>query len=198
MKKTTQPKVAVKDSLHQLKITLAWTNPEIWRRVVVPSGTTLDIFHQIIQAAMGWHSCHLYQFVAGKRPNLVYYGSSDFAERGEMEDDSLVSIADLAPKARSKFRYEYDFGDSWIHEILTEKILPPDPSIKHPVCLDGANACPPEDCGGVGGFYNMVEALQDPNHPEHDDFADWIDEGWNPEVFDLNGVNAKLRRIRVS
>ena len=109
MKKTTDPKVAAKAGLHQLKITLTWTNPEIWRRVVVPSGTTLEILHYIIQEAMGWEACHLYQFIAGKRPNLVYYGSSDFAERGEMEDDSLVTIGNLAPRVRSKFRYEYDF-----------------------------------------------------------------------------------------
>lgn len=188
------PKAA---GIHQLKITLKWTNPEIWRRIIVPSRTKLDTLHDIIQSAMGWYSCHLHQFIAGKRPNLVYYGSSEFIQAGEMKDESLVSLVDLAPKARAKFHYEYDFGDSWIHEVVTEKILPPDSSITHPVCLDGANACPPEDCGGVGGFYRMLEVLQDPNHAQYDHYSDWIGEEWKPEVFDLNRVNASLFRIPV-
>lgn len=197
MKKNSRSNANSKEGLHQLKITLAWTKPAIWRRVLVPSGTKLNVLHDVIQSAMGWYSCHLYQFIAGTRGNLVYYGSSEFVERGEMEDDSRVAIADLAPVPRSKFRYEYDFGDSWIHEIVTEKILPPDPSLTHPVCLGGANACPPEDCGGVSGFYGMLEALQDPNHAEHDEYTDWVSPGWSPEDCDLDRINASLRRIRV-
>ena len=97
---------------------------------------------------------------------------------------------------KGKFIYEYDFGDSWLHDVVVEKVLPPDPAFKHPACLAGANACPPDDCGGMGGYYNMLEALGNPKHPEHADLEEWIGGEWDAERFDLDEISGKLGRLK--
>jgi len=89
----------------------------------------------------------------------VLYGVPD-REKDDFGTETLnekrYTVADLAPVAKRKFIYEYDFGDSWEHEVLVEQVLPPDADFKHPVCLAGANASPPEDCGGIPGYYDRA------------------------------------------
>jgi len=114
----------------------------------------------------------------------------------EMLNEKRYTVAALAPAPKRKFIYEYDFGDGWQHDVLTEKILPPDLSFKHPACLAGANACPPEDCGGIGGYYNLLEILADPKNPEQLDMKEWIGGELDPGRFDLNGINALLKRFK--
>jgi len=121
---------------------------------------TLDQLHDVIQIAMGWTNSHLHEFIGdGGR-----FDGGAFREPGpdldELDDDAASeknhTVADLAPRPKSKFVYEYDFGDGWRHDVTVEKILAPDPALKHPVCLAGKNACPPEDCGGIGGDYHKL------------------------------------------
>ncbi|OQB92944.1 MAG: Plasmid pRiA4b ORF-3-like protein [Verrucomicrobia bacterium ADurb.Bin118] len=193
----TQPGGGV--PLYQLKITLKWSKPPIWRRVVVRADMTLDRLHDIIQIAMGWTDSHLHQFIAGSGVSRTYYGrpNPEFADMGsEMLNEKRYSVADLAPTAKRKFIYEYDFGDGWEHDVVVEKILPPDPAFKHPMCLAGANACPPEDCGGIGGYYNLLKILRDPQHPDHADMKDWIGGDLNAEEFSVEGVNRIFKRLK--
>jgi hypothetical protein len=89
--------------------------------------------------------------------------------------------------------YEYDFGDGWLHEILMEQIIPLDPSGHYPVCLAGARACPPEDCGGVPGYEQLLEALRSPSAPASAELLEWCGD-WNPEAFDLESLNRFLRQ----
>ena len=181
--------------LYQIKITLARSKPPIWRRVIVRADMPLNRFHDVIQRVMGWTNSHLHQFVLGR----TFYGkpNPEFADMGsETLNEKRYTIADLAPGARKKFHYEYDFGDSWDHEVLVEKVLPPDPAFKHPVCVGGAEACPPDDCGGIYGYYEMLAALANPKHPEHADLKEWIGGEWDAEAFDLNATNAALKRIK--
>jgi hypothetical protein len=181
--------------LYQIKITLAGSKPPIWRRVIVRANMPLDRFHDVIQQAMGWTNSHLHQFIIGR----TFYGVPDpgFPGMGsETLNEKRYTIADLAPAARKKFMYEYDFGDGWCHELLVEKVLPPDAAFKHPVCLAGAKACPPEDCGGIYGYYDMLAALANPRHPSHEELTEWIGDEWDPEWFDLNQINAALKRIK--
>ncbi|HZV33667.1 MAG TPA: plasmid pRiA4b ORF-3 family protein [Verrucomicrobiae bacterium] len=185
--------------LYQLKITLKWSKPQIWRRILVRQDMRLDRLHMVIQSVMPWTNSHLHQFVVG-RTAPVYYGVPD-PEFGGIESEELnekrYTLADLAPAVKSKFIYEYDFGDDWLHEVVVEKVLPPDANFKHPVCLTGANACPPEDCGGMGGYYNLLEALANPNHPNHKDLTEWMGgEPWDPERFDLAETNEYLKRLK--
>jgi len=183
--------------LYRLKISLKSITPEIWRRVIVSSDMPLTRFHMVIQHAMGWLNYHLHQFANGGGFKQTYYGTPDpnFCNI-EFLNEKNFTVADLAPKVKRKFTYEYDFGDSWQHSILVEKILPPDPTFKHPVCLAGENACPPEDCGGFGGYLNLLKIMSDPKHPEHKDLKGWIGGKFDPTLFDLNDVNSRLKNLK--
>jgi hypothetical protein len=182
-------------TLYRLKITLKSSKPPIWRRVVVRSDIKLDRLHQIIQLVMGWTDSHLHQFIVGR----TFYGRPDpeFADMGpEMLNEKRFTVADLAPATKKKFIYEYDFGDGWQHDVLVEKVLPSDAGFKHPVCLGGANACPPEDCGGIWGYYNLLETLADPKHAEHEEMKNWLGGEWHAKRFELEETNEILKRMK--
>lgn len=179
-------------AIYQIKITLKWSQPPIWRRLLVRADTTLDRLHGAIQLAMDWENCHSHQFITGTKRDLTYYGEAG----SDMLDEGRYTLADIAPTARSKFEYEYDFGDGWMHEIVTEKILPADPASQNPICLAGEGACPPEDCGGVPGYERMCEALANPTDAEHEEMKEWLGDDFDPAAFDLEKVNAQLKRYK--
>lgn len=184
--------------VYQIKITLRHSKPPIWRRLLISSETTLAKLHRIIQEAMGWYDSHLHMFeIHGERYSAPSpYDPSHLAELGA-KSSSRVKLSRLISQEGEKFSYDYDFGDDWQHEILIEKILPPDPLQKLPVCLKGKRACPPEDVGGVWGYEIFLAAIKDPNHPEHEMYTEWIDgDDFDPEEFDIDYVNQRLRAIR--
>ena len=179
---------------YQLKISLVEIEAEIWRRLLVPRGVRLDRLHEIFQVAMGWTNSHLHEFRVGD----TRYGEPDPEfDEGDVRDERSVRLFEVAPGVNDTFRYEYDFGDRWEHLVVIEKILTPEESPADlPVCLAGARACPPEDCGGVPGYENLLEALRDPEHEEHDAMLEWVGGGFDPEAFDLKRVNRLLHRMR--
>jgi hypothetical protein len=181
--------------LCRLKIKLKWSKPPIWRRIVVRSSIRLDRLHDVIQSVMPWTDSHLHQYLAGQ----AIYGMKDMIDQVglyETFDEKKHTLADIAPQAKSKFIYEYDFGDGWEHEIVVEKILPPDTSFKHPVCLAGALACPPDDCGGMAGYYHLLHALANRKHPDHVHLKEWIGGKWDPDHFDLDATNQYLKQLK--
>lgn len=104
----------------------------------------------------------------------------------------------LARKGQ-KLLYEYDFGDGWEHEVILEKFLPIDPAAKYPVCLAGARACPPEDCGGFPGYADIMAALKAPEKTDgRKELLEWVGGGYNPERFDLGAVNRRLTGKRIN
>lgn len=174
--------------VYQIKVTLKNIRPPIWRRLEVTNTTTLKQLHDIIQIAMGWEDFHLHQFTVGN----TYYGKPDRSSPfDDTKDERKVKLSKVLPKENSKITYEYDFGDSWEHEILLEKILPVEEK-EYPVCVKGKRACPPEDVGGVWGYADMLEAVQDPDHPEHEDMREWLGDDFDPEAFDPEDVNDQL------
>jgi hypothetical protein len=182
-------------SVYQLKITLLDSKPPIWRRMLVTSDTTLHKLHGIIQETMGWTNSHLHQFIL----NEEYYSQPEFglAEEGfEVKNEKSAKLGRLNLIEESRFIYEYDFGDSWHHEIVVEKLLQPDAKMTYPVCIAGKRACPPEDCGGVWGYENFLDAIRRKSHPEHEETLTWIGGTFDSEAFDLNRVNQALRRFR--
>jgi len=174
--------------IYQLKVTLKGARPPIWRRFQVKGGARLDKLHLFLQVIMGWSNYHLYQFTI----DGVAYGEPHPDYEDDMEDAAKVRLSDLAPGEGFKFDYMYDFGDSWEHRILVEKILPPQEGVHYPVCLAGKRACPPEDCGGVWGYEELLETIRDPEHEQYDEMMDWLGGEFNPEAFDLNEVNERL------
>jgi Plasmid pRiA4b ORF-3-like protein len=183
--------VAKAGAIYQFKVTLKESAPPIWRRIQVPD-CTLGEFHEVLQVVMGWEHSHLHQFiVAGE-----YYGPSDpeDLEWGmETQDEEEISLSQVANTGRKvRFTYEYDFGDSWQHEIVLEKTLEPEPNVAFPRCVDGARACPPEDVGGIWGYVDFLEAIRDRKHDSHDDMVSWIGGKFDPEKFSVAKVNRDL------
>jgi hypothetical protein len=168
-------------------VTLEGSKPPIWRRLQVPGDTTLGELHDIIQIAMGWTDSHLHQFIVGGS----YFGlpDPDWDDMRDMKDERRFRLDQIVAKEGDKFRYEYDFGDGWLHQVLVEKIVPPDPEQVYPLCVKGRRACPPEDVGGVWGYEEFLVAIRDPKHPEHEEYRGWIGGPFDPEAFDLEETN---------
>ena len=178
-------------AVYQLKVSLRDSKPPIWRRLEVLSTTNLAKLHKILQIAMGWTNSHLHQFhIAGQAYSDPTFELEETANEGRMTLDKLK----LQEKAC--IQYEYDFGDDWIHDVLVEKIVSPEPGAHYPRALTGKRACPPEDCGGIWGYAELLEAIADPKHPDHDEMLEWLDEDFDPEAFDLEAVNAQLHALR--
>jgi hypothetical protein len=173
--------------VYQLKITLQGVKPPIWRRVQVKD-CTLPQLHDIIQVCMGWEDYHLHAFEIGGEQ----YSEPDPDGMMETEDERKVKLSQVVEGGIKKFTYTYDFGDSWDHVIQVEKTLPAEKGVKYPRCVDGKRACPPEDCGGSWGYANFLEAIQNPEHPEHEELTEWIGGEFDPEAFDAEDVNEEL------
>ncbi|MFF0389850.1 plasmid pRiA4b ORF-3 family protein [Kitasatospora sp. NPDC004615] len=181
------------DPVYQLRIELADVEqPAVWRRVQVPARFRLDRLHLVVQTAMGWQDCHLHAFdVKG-----VNYGPPsselDFVDETAAALDALVKEGDF-------LNYTYDFGDSWEHRILVERQVVAEAGHHYPLCVDGAGACPPEDCSGAGGYDDLKQALSDPSHPEREDLLSWLGletaAGFDPTRFDLHRTNQRLRAL---
>jgi hypothetical protein len=187
--------IPAKDRLYQFRVSLLDVRPLIWRRFQVKEGT-LDKLHERIQTAMGWTNSHLHHFIAGETlygdPYLLGQG---FIER-DYEDSTVMRISEILPKdgERFRFEYEYDFGDSWVHEVLFEGCLRADPDQKYPLCVEGERACPPEDVGGPPGYEDLLEAIADPAHDQHGEFLEWAGGSFDPERFDPVAATKRMRR----
>jgi hypothetical protein len=178
----------------QLRISLKDHTPTIWRRLVVPGEIKLTKLHLIFQAAMGWEDYHLHQFQIGEQVYGVPDDEFDFEEFDDIDEDTvLFSEVVTAPM---RFSYQYDFGDNWQHEVVVEKMESVPLVLKFAACIDGQRACPPEDCGGTGGFEEFVEAVTDPTHEEHVDYVQWVGRPFDPEAFSVAATNAALQRVR--
>jgi DNA-binding MarR family transcriptional regulator len=175
--------------IYQIKVMLEDSKPPIWRRILVPGNVTLGRLHDILQVAMGWTDSHLHQFII----EGAYYGEPHPDYGFEMRSETRARLDQIVPGEGFKFRYEYDFGDSWLHMLVVEKILPPEPEQQYPICVKGKRACPPEDVGGIWGYESFLQAIHEADHPEHADYLDWIGGEFDPEVFDLEEINTVLR-----
>ena len=184
----------------RLLITLDDLRPPVRRRIEVPLVHRRDGLHQVIQAAMGWENCHLYEFRAGGRDGPAY-GVPD-PDGVFTESDPLparkASLADLLAQRTSKaraFTYVYDFGDDWRHSVKLEAIAAADPEALYPRLLLAERACPPEDVGGPWGYADYLEAIANPAHPNHADMIEWRGEGFDPETADEAAIRTRLKRI---
>jgi hypothetical protein len=179
----------------QFKITLLDAQPPIWRRIQVKD-CSLDRLHEHIQTAMGWTNSHLNHF----RIDGQFYGDpllmqENFQELG-YEDSTTTKVSAILPKSGKRFRfeYEYDFGDSWQHEVLFEGVVRAEPGQRFPLCLEGARACPPEDVGGVWSYADFVQAIADPEDERHEQLLGWVGGPFDPEAFDPAVATARMRR----
>lgn len=181
-------------SVYQLKITLRDVRPPIWRRVQVLSDVTLSHLHWVIQLSMGWTNSHLHSFSIQGQEYGVPMPELGFAEL-EPEDERSVKLSSFIPGEKFKFSYLYDFGDSWEHEVLVEKVLSAEASMDYPRCIKAKRACPPEDCGGTWGYQEFVEVIQDAEHPEHQAMLEWVGGYFDPEDAEFDEINPCLKMI---
>ena len=176
--------------VYRLKVTLHEVQPPVWRRVLVPSDITLARLHRILQDVMGWTNSHLHCFeVAGRRFGMM--GIEEDAP--DLEDERRARLATVLPRKGAKLLYRYDYGDDWEHVITLEEIAVPDHRHTYPLCIGGARACPPEDCGGPGGYEELVRVLNTPGDEEHDSMITWLGGHFEPDSFDPNSVNHLFR-----
>ena len=179
-------------SLCQIKVTLVGSKPPIWRRLIVKDNIRLDELHSVLQVAMGWSDYHLHQYRVGNSYIGIPEPEFDF----DVTDESKVCLHDIVFDPKDSFVYEYDFGDGWEHKIVLEKILPLDCS-ESPVVVKGKKACPPEDCGGIWGYYDFLDAIQDPKHEEHESMLEWVGGEFDPDAFDMDSINKELNDLNI-
>jgi len=180
-------------TVHQLKVTLEGTKPPVWRRVVVPSDITFARLHDVLQAAFGWWNSHLHEFEI----DGVRYGSDDGEGWGDRPlDERRHRLGDVAGEGAT-FGYVYDFGDNWQHRMVVERVVPAERGARYPACTAGRRACPPEDCGGVWGYADFVDAIRDPEHSEHESMLEWVGGTFDPEAFDTAEFADRFRPGRL-
>jgi hypothetical protein len=176
-----------------LRIALPYIAPAIWRRLELTGSLTFGYLHDAIQTAMGWEDCHLWAFYVGKIEVSPASEQFDIPGQPRAQPADGTTLDQMLAGKRIKFRYVYDMGDDWLHEIEVEKVSAGEPGVRYPRCTGGARAGPPEDCGGFPGYHHLSEVLANPKHSEHEEMLDWIGGEWNPEAFDIDGVNARLQ-----
>ncbi len=169
----------------RFRVALLGIEPAVWRTVDVPASYNFWSLHVAIQDAMGWLDCHLHTFRVESGGKTLEIGIPD----------DLLGMRDVSPgwdvplsahldQLKTGVMYEYDFGDGWEHTIQLEEVVDLLADYSYPRCLDGAQACPPEDCGGVHGYQLMLEVLKDPRHERHHEMIEWIGGKYDPDIFD--------------
>jgi len=186
-------KIASSQNIYQIKVTLLGTKPPIWRRLLVPASMTLAKLHDVLQTAMGWAGGHMHEFRTADR----HFGIPDPEDRSmgmQVENERSIRLSSVLRSAGTKLIYTYDFGDNWEHAVVLERLLPAQLSLdlEYPICIDGKLACPPDDCGGIPGYYELIEALADPEHDRHEEISEWISDGFDPQDFSVENVNRML------
>jgi len=183
------------DSFNEIatvRIEVKHTDPVIWRQVEVPTSVTLKVLHDIVQATMGWFDLHLWEFTIAKRK----YGlpmDEDWGTEPRL-DASKVRLRDVLGPSKTTIDYLYDFGDCWEHRLTVTGIRAGDPSLSYPRYTAGERNGPPEDCGGIPGFYATLDAAADPEHPDHAEAEEPLD-GYDPDTIEELPIQYALGRV---
>lgn len=172
----------MKRELCQIRVELRGVRPLIWRRLLVPSDMNLHRLHQVLQYAMGWKNKHSYTFESASSVPLSFSWPNEAVGR--------VFSAIGGPLV-----YLYDPGDGWEHEITREERVSSDVDTDYAVCLAGERACPPEDCGGIPGYADILQAVQKPNSKRYAELREWIGTTFDPLAFSVDEVNQKLAAL---
>lgn len=177
-----------------LRIELEGIEPLIWRRVAVPTSINLNAVHQVIQAAMGWLDCHLWQFEADRRKfSLLIPDDPEWNER--ITDAAKTTLSSLMADGVTEMTYTYDMGDDWQHKIIIEKLMPATVGTQYPQFLGGERRCPPEDCGGVPGYYEFLDNITSKQAKKRKAAPDWYGGPYDPDDTAEEQIVAALKRF---
>jgi len=176
--------------IYQVDISLISIEPVIWRQIEVPSDISMADFHKVIQVSMGWSNKYKHRFVK----DMTFYAPTEefLYEDYSFKEYGKLTLKDLLEVVKDKMIYNYDFKDNWAHEVILLKKLEADPNIKYPRIVDGEGNCPPERCGGVDGFYELMDILDNPKHMDYEDTIEWLGEDFDIDFFDLEESNKDL------
>ena len=173
------------------KVTLNDSKPSIWRTFRVEDSYRMDRFHQVIQIVMGWHNAHLHHFKIGERFMGIRF--NDGMDLPDMEDENRLYLKDFSLQKGDKFEYLYDFGDSWYHTIEVLAVNASENSSL--LCTGGKRACPPEDCGGIYSYNELVKVLKKPAHPDYKSWTNWLGDDFDPADFSIDSINGELAKF---
>jgi len=185
-------------TVYELKVTINNIELLIWRTFQVPGGITLARLHEVLQIVMGWGEGHLYEFRSGKNRFGVPTTEEGRFRRENVHDTRIVRLLEVLRLEGQKITYIYDFGDDWQHTIEVVKIVTVDSEFENCLCTGGQRACPPENCGSYPGYITLVEELKLPTDQRDADLMEWLEEGYDPQLFDIAEVNRQLKRLKVS
>jgi len=184
---------------YRVRLDLHGAKPPVWRRLELRGDLALPRVHDVIQAAMGWTNSHLHRFRTGsdhRSPHFVTPFDVDEGDHGVLEDE--VRLDQLIAVEGDELWYEYDFGDGWDHKLVVEEVLDRPPAGAR--CTGGRMACPPEDCGGLGGYGDLAawvrsgydDALLPDIFSNAAHAHDWLPIDWHPDHFDLEQTNGSV------
>jgi hypothetical protein len=181
--------------IYHLYIELEGTSPLVWRRLVIPADYTLFRLHMALQGAFGWENSHLFEFIDPQAHGKVRYGIPSPEEPDEgLVDARKMKLNNYLRVAGQACRYIYDFGDYWKHKVTLEKSEAG--QLAGPHCTSGSGACPPEDVGGLPGYYEMVEAAKKPSGKKWQEYRQWLGlvegENWDAAFCSIREVNKRL------
>jgi len=173
-----------------LRLTVGSIQPRIWRRLLVRETTWLSRLHEAIQVAFGWYDYQTHVFSVGEKR----LGNPALREGVAIEDDRDLTLTEVHFAEQERLAYDYLFEDGWHVDIRVEKIVRVGKGGVYPMCAAGERAGPPEDCGGLEGYKDMICCLK---HPETDlgrEWREWLGAGYDPEKCDLAAINKALKR----
>jgi len=176
----------------KIKVTLEHIEPTVARTLQVPANIRLDRLHLTLQAAMGWTNSHLYMFEAGG----ATWGLPDPDFGGDDLPADKTTLAEvIEDTGAGTISYLYDFGDSWEHRIRIGKISDPVPGDLYPRLTEVSGRCPPEDVGGIPGYYEFLDAMADPKHPEHKHLKSWHGGPFDPNVPEADELRLEVLKL---
>jgi hypothetical protein len=185
--------------IYQLKITLRDIRPPIWRRILISNQLYFTELHDLIQLYFSWIGYHLHEFYFTHPyiPSIKLYiaGKTEWAEPSQIQDyyhlqADEIQLCDVFSEDKRIAYYLYDFGDNWLHKIVLEKIFPHKNGFDEPLCVGGRRAAPPEDCGGVWGYQELIEILEDTSHPEYEEMMEWVGSEFDPQ--EVTEIDVKI------
>ena len=179
------------ERLFTLRLAVVGCQPRIWRRLLVRETMWLSRLHDSIQIAFDWFDYQTHAF------NLddLRFGNPLKRDELTIEDDRDVSLADLDLEHRAQFTYGYHFGEGWQVEIKVEKVGMFEKGTVCLVCLAGERAGPPEDCGGLEAFHDMLACIKEPNTDLGREWLEWLGPDYHPEACELEKINKALKKL---
>jgi uncharacterized protein len=182
-------------TVYEVRVMLSGVEPPVWRRLRIPDDASLHLVHLLLQAAMMWGNRHEHEFIAADRQCYGLVDDDADVPDAEVLDERQHTLAALFREPGDRCFYRYDFGDDWLHELELESVGTISPEERPISCLDGAGACPPEDCGGVPGYAGLLESLRNRGDDRHADAVDLLGESFDPDAFDCRVFNALAGRM---